>query len=345
MTRGQEVFIYRKEAGAEVLYTRYGLAEPLYGSQAHVERDGSILIPRWRLIDRERVNPEEFGLLSESRYSDEAYFRSGLITKEPLVLEIAEVKDDEGGVEAALRMTEYVVRGQKNVEQQQVQVVLERTRYLEMLFSQHEISGIPEEARTALQQETITLLSEAGLDPNQVRLETKRMMALWLIKASKGEDSLQRINEMITWQGLQAVERRAMRREIAVSGNIVAKYSEIGAALAVARSMDRMILVDVGEEIERHLLRNIYLTKPSAPIWRDYAYTIQKIEGLSWLLGETKVKPYRLVALETKDKLEVAKQLLDERRRDELFAGGLIGGIAESAEKFRETLNQHAEIG
>ena len=344
MTRGEEFFVYRTTPEAMELRARFDQAESLYGSAVGVEADGTILIPKWMTVARGTVSADEFTQLSESRYSDEALFRQGLISKDVSEMQIHEVKKNGGSVEAAIRLTENVITDQRDVEQHQVTVVLERTRYLQSLFSQHEISGIPEAAREALQQETIALLMEAGLDPEQVKLGTKRLMALWLIKASKGEDSLERINEMITWQGLEAVERRAVDREVAVSGEIIAKYSQMGAGLTVVRSVDRMILVDVGEEIEQRLLRNEYLFNPRAPIRRDIGYTVGKIGSLCTLLGQTRVRPYRPIAIEARGVLDWTQQLLGANRQEELFELGLPDYLRGLAWGFRNILDNHDDI-
>ena len=105
-----------------------------------------------------------------------------------------------------------------------------------------------------------------------------------------------------------------------------------------------MILVDVGEEIEQHLLRNIYLTNAGAPARRDYGYTIGKIGSLAWLLDQTKVRPYRTVALDGKQRLEAVQHLLKEGRREEIFASDLLSGLTESAQVFQDTLSAHADV-
>ncbi|OGY17839.1 MAG: hypothetical protein A2900_00410 [Candidatus Chisholmbacteria bacterium RIFCSPLOWO2_01_FULL_50_28] len=344
MIRGAEFFVYRTGSEAVELKARFDRAESLYGSPAMIERDGTILVPKWMPVLRGTVSPDEYTALSKSRYSDEALFRQGLITKDVRVMQIHEVQKNGGSVETGIRMVTHILEEQRETEREQVEVVLGRSRYLLSLFSEHEISGIPRAKREALQEETVTQLSEAGLDPARVLLEIKLLMALWLIKASKGEDSWGRPNELVTLQGLFAVERRAKQREEEVGGYITAKYAQIEAALTFARASDRMILVDVGEEIEQHLLRNIYLTNAGAPARRDYGYTIGKIGSLAWLLDQTKVRPYRTVALDGKQRLEAVQHLLKEGRREEIFASDLLSGLTESAQVFQDTLSAHADV-
>jgi len=140
--------------------------------------------------------------------------------------------------------------------------------------------------------------------------------------------------------GVTEVERRAVDREVAVSGEIIAKYSQMGAGLTVVRSVDRMILVDVGEEIEQRLLRNEYLFNPRAPIRRD----IGKIGSLCTLLGQTRVRPYRPIAIEARGVLDWTQQLLGANRQEELFELGLPDYLRGLAWGFRNILDNHDDI-
>lgn len=328
MREGSKFFVDRKgETTAEKL-ARFARAEPLFGTGARAEEDGTILIQRWREEKRGTIRPDDYASLSKRQRPDTVIMRKGLKSKAVRSREVMEFES----VEDTLRSVDYILEGQKR-EQKQAEVVRNRTRFLLDYFREHEISRIPEEQRLVYQQETIGMLSEVGLDPESVKLEVKLLMILWTVKGSSGKDSLGRDNELIALQDLEAAQRRARRREMVVRGNITLKYSQIGGGLLVARAAAREAMFEVGDEVDRRLLPNVYFDDPDTPIWKDINYTVDKIDNLSWLLDGVLVKPYRPVALLGKGYLEQAKGLLEERSREAIHAlhdRGLVQGMRQS---------------
>ncbi|MCH7951569.1 hypothetical protein IH980_02425 [Patescibacteria group bacterium] len=351
MTRREKYFVDRRSEAALEKLERFARAEPLFGSAARVDDDGTILFKRWREVGRGTARSGEFTSLSRRRQPDRVQMRRGLKTKDVRSREIVQVES----VESAIRQAGYILEGQEKVEQRQVDAVLERTRYLIHFFQERELSSISDEERLSLQQETMAKLSEVGLDPESVKLEVKLLMILWLAKASLGKDSLERDNKLITMQNLYAAKRHAMRREMEVGGNITLKYSQMSGALAFARASDRKGLFEVGDEVDNRLLRNVYIEGRERRVAGDYQYLIDKVDNLSWILGETLVKPYRPVALLGKGYLDRIKYLLeegreDEGRREEMRDRGFVAGMRQvmsldpEVGLFGQTLQEHAEV-
>jgi len=341
-------YVERKGATAQEKQKRFEEAEPLYGTAARVDENGNIFIQRWREERRGTITSDDYASLSKRQRPDGALMHKGLRSKAVSSREIAIFT----GVEDALRSVDYILEGQKR-EQQQAGVVRQRTRFLIDFFQEHELVKIPEERRRGLQEETIAMLSEVGLDPEAVRLEVKTLMVLWTIKGSGGKDSLGRDNELISLQDLYAAERRARGRETAVRGNITLKYSQIGGAFALARTTARETMFEVGDEVDRRLLPNVYLDNPDTPIWKDIDHTIKRIGSLSELLEDVLVMPYRPVALLGKGYLEQTKLLLGERTPaalHQLHDRGFVEGIRQAMSldpeigDFGRTLRDYAEV-
>ena len=244
----------------------------LYGSQARVDGDGWLFIPSWR-ENKQRIN---------------------------------QVVKDGGHVDAGIRLARHILAKVEGREKQQAELVLERGRQLVDIFSAHRLSAIPENVRQAFQTETDWLLSEAELKPETVLLKEKQQMIYWLSKASLGEDSLGRPNSLITMNALFAARGRAWQRQGQLEYSTVPKYAHILESLILAKSFDTEVLARVKEELGR-LSGIVYIRKPG---WRDNGIgpTISMVGSLTWLLGQTKVRPYRPAALAARTHLESISQ-------------------------------------
>lgn len=241
---------------------------PLYGSKARVDGQGEIFIPRW---------PR--GKLA-----------------------ISVVSKDDGHVDTAIRMTEHILAKVRGKETDQANMVLQRSQQLVDLFTEHKLSGIPEDVRRAFQTETEWLLGTVELRPERVILEEKQRMIGWLSKASLGKDSLGRCNSLITMGALFASRGRAYKRQEELYQLVVPKYAHILESLIFAKSADVELSDQVREELGR-LSGVIYIRRPG---FRDNAIgpTIGMVGSLTWLLGQTKVRPYRPQALAARSYLE-----------------------------------------
>lgn len=345
----EKYFVYRSSPEAEKKMERFMKATPLYGSKARVGYDGTIFYQRWRQV-RKPVSPEEFISLPKRQFSDEFLMREGLKTKDVRAAEIFEFES----VKDAIGSVNHVLEGVRGREKEQINVMLSRIRYLRDYFQEHELSAIPEKERAALEEQTVSVFSEVGLDPESVELEVKLLMLLWTVKASRGKDSWNRINEMITYQWLDAAERRGIEWEVSLETHTAPKYAQIQIALTLGEAFDRKVLVEAGGEVERRFLPNVYIEDPERRIAGDYGSTIGKAGTLSWLLEQTKLKPYRPVALEAKGYLDEIKQLLDEgrrgeRRRREIHERGLVERLRQTVDLteeglFGRTLIEHADL-
>ncbi|OGY19314.1 MAG: hypothetical protein A3A65_04300 [Candidatus Chisholmbacteria bacterium RIFCSPLOWO2_01_FULL_49_14] len=336
MGKEDKYFVERRNVSSQEKLKRFMKAEPLYGTAARVGADGNILIMRWREGKRGTINSEDYSSLTKRQRPDSAQMRQGLKSKSVSSSEVVEFDN----VEAAIRSVCYILEGQQH-EERQAEVILQRTRYLIDFFQEHELSKVPLEQRRALQEETIAMLSDVGLDPESVELEVKMLMIFWTVKGSLGQDTRNRDNEMITEQALRAAQRRARQRKQAVLGNITLKYTPIGGAFALARTTARETMFEVGDEVDRRLLPNVYLDNPEIPVWKDIDHTIKKIDALSEMLEDVLVMPYRPIALMGKGYLEQTKFLLERRTSaalSELHERGFVQGI-------RQTMSLDPEIG
>jgi hypothetical protein len=348
MVGKEKYFVDRRDEGTSEKLSRFARAKSLFGTGARVEEDGTILIRSWREEESGTITPDQFSSLSKRKKPDRDVMRRGLKSKEVS----SQVISQYATVEDAIKSVDYILEGQKK-ELRQVEVVRKRTRELIDYFERHRISSIPPEERERLQQETLAMLSEVGLDPDMVKLEIKQLMILWTVKGSSGKDSLDRDNELIAFQELYAAERRARKREKVVRGNITLKYSQIGGGLVLARSSARQNTFEVGDEVENRLIRNIYMVDPETPIFKDLDHTIKKIDSLSELLEDVLVNPYRNVALLGLEHLKGMKELLEMKTREalyELHNSGLIQGMIQvmslnpEVGKFGKVLEMHAEV-
>lgn len=348
-------YVQRRIPEAVRKHERYRAADSLYETGVRVEGDGTILFPKWVTVESGSVDPETFTSLSGRKMPDSFLMRKGLVSKIVKERTIAEIKKDGGSVETAIRAVGHVIEQENEVEKEQADLILKRSSYLLRYFEEHRLSSIPPEERERLEEETLAMLADMGLDSEQIRLPVKRMSVMWTIKGSGGKDSLDRDNELIALQSLWAARRSAMKRKQAIEGPILLTYSQWEGALILAGASDRQVLQEVGEETENRLMRNIYIEGREQRVAGDYEYLIDKVGNLSWNLEETLVKPYRTLALEGKKSLEELEHLLVEGKRDpgrrqEIRSSGLLQDMMRlmsldpEVGEFGRVLNENQEI-
>jgi hypothetical protein len=334
MVSKEKFFVQRSTPEALRKLERYEEAESLYGTDVHVEDDGTVLYPRWRTVEPGTVHPGTFSSLSGRKMPDSSLMRQGLVSKRIRERTIAEVIKDGGSVEAAIRSVGYVMRQEEEIEKLQAEAILERAKYLIDYFEQHRLSSILPHERERLEGETMAMLLDVGLDPDRIRLDVKRLSLMWIIQSSGGKDSLDRDNELIALQAAYAAERAAKERAEAIDGPILLTYSQWEGALTLARGDGRQVLQETGYETENRLLGNIYILGRERRVAGDYQWLINKVRALSLNLEKPKVKPYKTVALKGKKHLDRLKDLLvagkeDASRRQEIRESGLLQEILQ----------------
>lgn len=283
------MFVYSAAQEKQSLKERFDKnCMPLYRSSVRVDGWGAILIPMWSVIKNENFKADDYIFLSSSRA-----VKTGMIVE----LRINEIKKDEGGVETAIRMVQHILEGVKGREGRQAEMVLIRSNELIGLFEKDGLSSIELSEREALQQETREMLAVVELDPERVMLEEKERAARWLEKASLGKDSIGRDNFLITMGALFAARRRAWERKEGLEGFVVPKYAGMLEVLIFARAFDREVLIQVKEDLR--VLAGVKYIQKSGYTDRGVGYTMGKVGSMAWLLTQTKVKPYKPMALAT----------------------------------------------
>src|SRR3989338_6616092 len=326
--RGKEIYMVKNEAPALEIFERYDrVFQPIYGSDAKFDSQGGIYIPRWRSVPPGRADPSKYKIISpKSVLSDEARMWKGLETMKPVCLEIVQITEDSGSVEAAIRYTDHILTGTRGKEREQAEAVRARTQFLIDYFQEWEPGRISESDRKGLQEETVRQLLAVGLDSETVTLEEKQKMGQWLIKASKAEDSTGRINQLITMQLLFAVQRRVLEREIAVGGFTVPKYLQISEALVFARSFDRKMMTEA-ERALMNLLSTVHFRRPETQTEENFGVTRGKMRSVAWMFSQIKLSPYRPAAKVIGERLNQLVGLMEQRNIEGAYEIGLVDWV------------------
>lgn len=297
---------------------------PLFGDEhLMVDDHGQLFYSRWREVPTEKATAEEYMVLSKTRVSDEFYLRKGVPTYPKHELQWVKVrgKDGQGSIETAIRLVDKVIAGASEREQLQNDTVLNRTLYFLGRFS---LEGFPEDPQTRqrLQEATIALLKAVGLDPEKVILKAKQDMIRWLAQASLGEDSLNRINFLITMQALLAAERAAMKRQESLGAGILPKYISMRATLEYARVQALEFTRIVMHEVH-NLSQTRYFKDPTFPFDTRMTYSQQHLLHQSFLLEQIKVNRYRHAGGMSMGVIEEIAKLWRAGKRPEIVERGL----------------------
>lgn len=294
---------------------------PLFGSDVRFDHEGNILYPIWRDLLRERVlTTGGYVQLSEldpqadlaAPYTRFTHFEE---------IRIHQIRTDEGSVETAIRAMDHVIEREQDREMQHAGVVRSRSRELLDLFSRRFTEMTDEEFKTA-QRETYAQLTKVGLNPATVVDEHKQRMTDWLIEGSLGEDSLGRMNRLISIQALSAAYRQVLKREGAI-GEILVKFAGMREALLFEREFDRQILEEVAGSLEEYRMPAHTLFKnPDRPA-SNLGIVKGMLNHMRWQLKQPRVKPYLAVGREAGEKLGEVVELLDKGARREIVVLGL----------------------
>ena len=282
----------------------------LYGSQARVEVDGSILIPQWR---------EKNG--------------ASILKPHP-------VKD----VEAGIRMCDYVLEKQEGREKQQMQLVLYQTSDLLGKLESGVIFKWKEPQRLTFQEVVAEDLAAVGLKRGLVRLKIKDLISYWVPKAASRKDSLGRDNKLISTKAAQAAERRAKARVKVIKEDTVPKYLKIKAGLMMERAASRTVIHLVTEEIRNRFLNNLYISDADAKIDKTFGYTLGVTRHLAWLLTLPRVKPYKVSARELSALLTQTADLFASGKRQEAFNANYPGDILRANKQLIKVLEDSRQI-
>lgn len=339
-----EVFVVRKGKQEKRLVYLHEHCRPLYGSDVQVDSKGNIFYQTWRQVQRERVVPEAFSLLSRTRMGEETYLAQRLVTKKPCELRTNQITKDGGSVEAGIRSVEHGLATELGKEKGQIGMVRERAGELFDLFA--DFSAVTDDQLEEIQLETYRRLTKVGLDPRTIMLEEKRRMTIWLAKASGGRDILQRKNFLISMMAVEAANRRAIEREQGI-GEAASKFARMREALRFARGFSREIFTEVKERLEPQGMPAHYLFKyPNRPA-NNVGITKGMINHMIWQLTQPPVKPYRPAGELAGFFLGMIVDLLEQDRREEIVKRGIFveGNLFEEARDIlEEVLVKHQSI-
>lgn len=333
-----EVFVIRRGIQEELRDYYQRRCRPLFGSDIRVDREGNIFYPTWRQVKREEVEPGEYGLLSKKREKEETYLARSLVTKFLYELQIHQIREDGGSVEAGIRSVEHVLATELKREKPQMKKVRERIGELFGLFAN--FSAVTDEQLEEAEKETYRRLTQVELNPQRVILEEKKRLAQWLVKASGGRDSLERRNWLITMMALAAANRRAFERRLGI-GETVSKFARMREALVFAREFSREILGEVVYRLEPQRIPAHYLFKyPESPP-QNTGIVTGILRTMRWQLTQPPIKPYKPTGLIAGEALEEVVNLLEKNRRREIVERNLFGEVKETLE---EVLVKYQEI-
>ena len=282
----------------------------VYGSQARIESDGSLVIPQWRESDGiSRIHPHP-------------------------------VKD----VEAGIRMADKVLEKQKGIEKKQMQTVLYQTSNLLGKLETGVIFRLHEPQRLALQEVVTEDLASVGLDRKLVRLQVKDLITYWTVKAAGRKDSLGRDNKLISTKAAEAAEKRAKARVSLINEKTIPKYLKIKAGLMLERASSRGVISLANQEINRRFLGNLFMRDPDAKIDKTFGYTLGVTRHLAWLLTLPRVKPYLGPARELSALLMQTADLFASGRREEALIVNYPGDILRANKQLIKVLEDSRQI-
>lgn len=288
------------------------------GTSVKVSPEGDIHYPVWR--ERSHVNdPSLYTFLSKPPrgWTVERLLKS----KRRPISEVVfnQVKKDKGAVETAIRAMDHVLEKfqEKGKELQQVESLESQIALVvEVLESTENVSREEFDQHFGeLYRQTTDLLVKSGMPRAQLAL--KRDVERLIEEASVGRDKLGRKNPLVMMRKLQAAARRiSYRRNEA--GFVVDKFEAMKAGLLAQRRKDREILGRCQYDLAAGFAHHEVFKFPGRKVSRMQKGILLGLMGtLAYRLDQTRVKPYKPVAVEATAKLRKARLLTGQENYQE----------------------------
>ncbi len=313
-THGDSIAYFTRGEHSPTLEYLDTICQKLWGSEARVGPEGDIYYITYRDLAKPQSGllPVDYVLVSRvsghadiyAQHSQYEHFKE---------LRINTVKKDGGSVEAAIRAVDYILEGERGRETLQAVQLGKRAHELLDLFSGG-FSAVSDEGFAEAQVKTYELLRKAHLDPDRVFNEEKQRISDWLMKASSGQDSQGRKNQLITVMALQAAYRHAIEKRKGI-GLITRKFVAMREALIFERERDRDILESGMFDLHHNAISRIRNDTPTL---------LKQLRALRYRLTLPLVKPYRPIGLQAEEMVTKTIRLLESGDFAELDASGLI---------------------
>ncbi|MCX6794105.1 MAG: hypothetical protein NTY06_03295, partial [Candidatus Gottesmanbacteria bacterium] len=185
-------------------YQKFEQGFKLFGSEARVMSDGTIWYATYRDLPKDQSLPLDYIQISSTKPRGDIYAPHSRTTgfKE---LRINKLPD----VETAIRAMDHILEGQRSRETDHVTALAGRAHTLLDLFSE-EFNTITDDQFVLARQKTEHILRDVHLNPDRIINLEKQRISAWILKASTGQDSLERYNKLITCMALSAAYRHAI---------------------------------------------------------------------------------------------------------------------------------------
>jgi len=313
MPRTPEKPVYFVRRGPQERLAEYleKFGRRLFNSGIHVDRTGHIfyttsssLRPETPLSDYKQVS-----LLSPQVDIDAPYTQYSLKRQRF----IHEVKTEGGRVEAAIRNMDHILEDEFGKETARAKLVGRKASELFDLYGKSFAQITPGEFEEA-REKTIRELRLVRLDPETVLDQTIREMSGYLIKGSFGHDAAGRENMLIALGALLRAHRLAVQRYYGI-GEITGKFAAMREALLLAREFDRAMLTEVAKRFAPTHLPALAMFRHPDKSARDLPFVTGALTTVRFQLTQTRVLPYRGIALGVLPIAERIQQLLSKDQR------------------------------
>lgn len=250
--------------------------------------------------------------------------------KDTYEIQIHQIQEDEGSIEAAIRAMRHVIENQEIRQLPQTLAIKQRALELMNLYE----PGFAELNDQQLRQEqakTEQILKDAHLFPSPIIAEEKRRTAQWLIKGSSGIDDTGRKNKMISMCSLLAAARRAINREHTV-GFILEKYLHMQQILIMEEARCKMICAKAEEKFRPTGLAatKIFQGDTYYPRYRyDHKTLCAMLFSLRDQLKSLHVKPYRDPSQQAAIDIHTVIQLIGQAGYQDVIDQQLFDAIHE----------------
>jgi hypothetical protein len=314
-SRDKKAYFIR--ANKESDYQKFEQGVNLFGSETSVMPDGAIWYATYRDLPKDQALPPDYIQISHANPRGDIFAPHSRTTGFKK-LRINKLPD----VETAIRAMDHILEGQRGRETTQVTALAGRAHTLLDLFSQ-EFNTITNDQFIRARKKTEQILRDVHLNPSLIINQEKQRITAWILKASTGQDSLERSNKLITCMALSAAYRHAIEKYRGI-GPILGKFTQIREALVFEREFDRTILTEVTQRIRPNALPADTMFKhPDYPVDRHVGVLLGFLHTTRFQLLQPHAAPYMPAGREAAAIIEKISQLLTDDKRQDILSDKL----------------------
>lgn len=251
------------------------------------DSDGFLYYRRFTHITPDQAQKEHYLRIDHSSPTGVLYLHPSAETPK---LEVNVVRLTSG-IESGIRTMDKVIQNTKEGKEKRLSAIVGRAQTLLEEYSLDYNSITPWDLGEAA-AETMSLLKQAGLDPQRIVDAETAHITQWLLKGSLGQDSQHRKNRLISLMALSAAYHHAHEKMRDIPPTIL-KYTRMRRALIFERMEERKFFDEAVNWLRPHALAaDVVFKYPQKPV-ANWGTEKAILSHVSYILRQPRVNPYK----------------------------------------------------